>query len=277
MVHDTLDDYVLHPSIMDGVLQAASALIVDPTRHSGRAPLPFALESMNVFSGCKGEMVAWARYSAGSQPADAVAKLDIDVCDADGNVCVRMRGFSSRVAGAEIGDLLAAPEWISAATAPNPSPAAEERHHVLLCNLAKVDEHELEAVLGKSSVRILPLAGRFHEVSLACFEHLQAILKDRSPQRVLVQVVVPRDDITLAGVSALLKSATRKTRASWAKSSSRTRTRLSSSRGNCRARSVSHRNRSSGTSEASRWCAAGVRWKRCPPTFAPHSRIGASM
>ncbi|HEU5133665.1 MAG TPA: SDR family NAD(P)-dependent oxidoreductase [Steroidobacteraceae bacterium] len=209
VVQGTLDDYVLHPSIMDGVLQAASALIVDPTRHSGRAPLPFALESMHVFSGCKGEMYAWARYSAGSQPGDAVAKLDVDVCDADGNVCVRMRGFSSRVAGAEIGELLAAPEWISAVTAPAASPAAPDRHHVLLCNLANVDEHELEAVLGGSSVRVFPLAGRFNEVSLACFEHIREILEDRSAQRVLVQVVVPRDDITLAGVSALLKSAAR--------------------------------------------------------------------
>jgi acyl transferase domain-containing protein/acyl carrier protein len=214
VVRDTLDHYVLHPSVLDGVLQAASALVVGDS-FAGGAPLPFALDSLDVFSGCQREMFAWARHSAGSQPGGAVAKLDIDVCDTDGNVCVRMRGFSSRVsADAGIGDLLALPEWTAASAEP-PVLAAANRHHVLLCD-ANVDMHELEATLGKSSQVLAlasqpgqTLASRYQQVSLACFEHIQAILLDRSTQSILVQVVVPREDITLSGVSGLLRTATR--------------------------------------------------------------------
>src|SRR5262249_58450466 len=41
-------------------------------------------------------VVAGERYARGSQAADAVAKLDIDLCDERGNVCAQMRGVSWR-------------------------------------------------------------------------------------------------------------------------------------------------------------------------------------
>ena len=48
-------------------------------------------------------MWALVRYSAGSKAGDKVQKLDIDLCDEQGNVCVRMKGFSSRVLEGEVG------------------------------------------------------------------------------------------------------------------------------------------------------------------------------
>jgi len=40
-----------------------------------------------------------------SQAEDKVIKLDIDLCDQEGNVCVQMQGFSSRVMAGEMGSL----------------------------------------------------------------------------------------------------------------------------------------------------------------------------
>jgi len=37
------------------------------------------------------------RYSKGSKPEDKTIKVDIDLCDQQGNVCVQIRGFASRV------------------------------------------------------------------------------------------------------------------------------------------------------------------------------------
>ena len=94
------DAYVLHPSLMDSALQAYIGLtgrlvsqIPEQTRSAS-----FALETLRIVSRLvRGEMVAWVRYAGGSQAGDEVVKLDVDLCDERGNVCVQMHGFSSRV------------------------------------------------------------------------------------------------------------------------------------------------------------------------------------
>ena len=62
------DAYVLHPSLMDGALQACVGLMDKQTR------LPFALERLRIVSRCTREMVAWMpicrgqpRWGPGSQ------------------------------------------------------------------------------------------------------------------------------------------------------------------------------------------------------------------
>ena len=90
--------YQLHPSLMDSALQACAGLIVDFTQPPGEPLVPFALASLRVFAAGTEEMFAWLRYSPGSGRDDKVIRLDIDVFDRQGNVCVQMEGFSARVA-----------------------------------------------------------------------------------------------------------------------------------------------------------------------------------
>jgi acyl transferase domain-containing protein len=94
--------YVLHPSLMDSALQASIGLIVDLNHVPTKPYVPFTVESLRVVSACAKEMVAFARYSKGGQPGDKTVKVDIDLCDERGNVCVQMRGFALRVLGSEI-------------------------------------------------------------------------------------------------------------------------------------------------------------------------------
>jgi acyl transferase domain-containing protein len=90
-------NYVLHPCLMDSALQGSMTLIDDVVRASGPTWLPFALESLVFVANCTEQMVAWIRYSDGGRSASVpLVKVDIDLCDRDGNVCVQMRGFSSR-------------------------------------------------------------------------------------------------------------------------------------------------------------------------------------
>jgi acyl transferase domain-containing protein len=95
-------EYVLHPSVIDSALQASIGLIVDLNHVPTKPYLPFAVESLRVVSACAKEMVACARYSKGSKPGDKTVKVDIDLCDERGNVCVQMLGFALRVPGSEI-------------------------------------------------------------------------------------------------------------------------------------------------------------------------------
>src|SRR6266542_3363318 len=55
-----------------------------------------ALESLRIVSQCSREMVAWARYSPGGQAGDMSVKLDVDLCDEQGNLCIEMQGLSFR-------------------------------------------------------------------------------------------------------------------------------------------------------------------------------------
>jgi acyl transferase domain-containing protein len=89
-------DYVLHPSLMDAALQGSITLIDDGAADSGKPALPFALESLRILSPCTQRMVAWVRYSQGGDASPDLIKVDIDLCDSDGKVCVQMHGFSSR-------------------------------------------------------------------------------------------------------------------------------------------------------------------------------------
>ncbi|MCP4457184.1 MAG: hypothetical protein GY816_04020, partial [Cytophagales bacterium] len=107
-VHDTQSEYILHPSLMDSALQSSIGLMLRNSTlpNSSETPLepsfPFALESLEILSSCTSEMYAWVRYSSGSTASDNVQKLDIDLCDEQGIVCVKMRGISYSASDGEI-------------------------------------------------------------------------------------------------------------------------------------------------------------------------------
>jgi hypothetical protein len=94
--------FVLHPSLMDSALQAAVGFTEDLNQLSDQPSLPFALESLRILSPCKKTMYSWVRYSPGNKLDGKLSKLDIDLIDQDGNVCVQMRGLTSRILGGEV-------------------------------------------------------------------------------------------------------------------------------------------------------------------------------
>ncbi|MEE7625164.1 amino acid adenylation domain-containing protein [Methylobacter sp. Wu8] len=139
-VQHTLDQYVLHPSLMDSALQASIGLgmTAETTAPSGerlKPALPFALETVDVFGACAGSMWAWVRRSNGSSAGDRVQKLDIDLCNDQGQVCVQIKGFSSRLLDTDGADSTAKPaDTISPITGHKPSApvdAAELRNQTI--------------------------------------------------------------------------------------------------------------------------------------------------
>ncbi|MCP5007528.1 MAG: SDR family NAD(P)-dependent oxidoreductase, partial [Planctomycetes bacterium] len=115
-VQDTQSEYVLHPSLMDSALQSSIGLILKngalangseaqpdinkwPSsigRWTLRPSLPFALESLEILGSCTSEMYTWVRYSCNNESPDKVQKLDIELCDEQGNICVKMRGLETK-------------------------------------------------------------------------------------------------------------------------------------------------------------------------------------
>ncbi len=92
---DTIDLFILHPSLLDSALQAAIGLKLKDNR-SGLS-LPFALDEIEIFERCKKEMWAWVRKSEKTQEGERIERLDIDLCDVEGHLSARLKGISSRV------------------------------------------------------------------------------------------------------------------------------------------------------------------------------------
>ncbi|MFH8346373.1 SDR family NAD(P)-dependent oxidoreductase [Streptomyces sp. NPDC018045] len=101
--------YVLHPALMDSAVQASIALQLAGGEASRETVVPFALEQLELFAPCTDSMWAVVRV-AGGGAASALSKLDIDLLDTDGAVCVRMTGYTSRRVKEPLPSLFA-PVW----------------------------------------------------------------------------------------------------------------------------------------------------------------------
>ncbi|MGZ5558019.1 MAG: SDR family NAD(P)-dependent oxidoreductase [Methylobacter sp.] len=90
-------DYGLHPTLMDAAIQAAIGLVIGTSSDALQPSLPFALEQLEILGECEQRMFAWLRFAPGGSQPEKVQKLDIDLCDQRGKVCVSIRGLSSRL------------------------------------------------------------------------------------------------------------------------------------------------------------------------------------
>ncbi|TQV86004.1 non-ribosomal peptide synthetase [Aliikangiella coralliicola] len=232
-VEGTEATYQLHPSIMDGALQSCTVLIAGLNQLPSQTTLPFALESLRMVSSCTKEMLAWVRFSSGSKPTDKLVKVDIDICDLDGNICVQIHGYSSRVLTSELssdaaknrafGTLYAEPVW-------QPSRASEfnsnnqlaglnadiTQQEIVLGDLTNVDDKQLNALLDDSQRLMLAqrnssddMAAHFTRVALNCFEQVQTIIKSKPQGKVLLQLIVANDleNSLITGLTGLLTTA----------------------------------------------------------------------
>src|SRR5579864_1256005 len=213
--------YVLHPSLLEGALQAAAVGLIDNDCESSQPRLPFALESLRIISPSSRNMFAWVRYSPGADSNDNAFKLDIDLCDERGNTCVQMRGFSSRMLDNKISvteaisSLLTTTLWQTQGVEPRASNIVYAEHHLILCELPQVVMKELASLLPQSECLLLhageqkSIAERYSEYALACLERLQSIFKRKLQSKVLVRIVAAghQERALFAGLSALLKTA----------------------------------------------------------------------
>ncbi len=198
----SLDDYGLHPSLLDSALQAAVGIAADA---GGTPHLPFAVDEVEITGECARSMWAWVRSSGRQEDESTVRRLDIDLCHDDGTVAVRLKGLSSRAYAAgrtgRTGEadgsaaFLAAPHWAAAehraGTREGGSAAV-----TVVAGLPGVAD-ALEARGGASVVRLESdapgLDGRFSDYASKLFDVVRQLLAERSHDEVCVQVVAGAD------------------------------------------------------------------------------------
>ena len=81
-------EYVLHPSMLDGALQAAIGL--EEWKGGLKAMVPFAADEVEVFGRSDVEM--WAAVRADEE--EKSGKIDIELCDGQGKVSVKIKGLT---------------------------------------------------------------------------------------------------------------------------------------------------------------------------------------
>ncbi|NHI05599.1 polyketide synthase modules-related protein [Streptomyces sp. KO7888] len=92
---------LMHPSILDGALQATMGLWLGDGGSAALA-LPFALARADAVAVTPATAYAWIRHRPGSGTDRASARLDVTVVDERGRVCAELTGLSSRpLPGAE--------------------------------------------------------------------------------------------------------------------------------------------------------------------------------
>lgn len=126
------DDFLLHPSLMDGALQAVSGLLTAPELDTQGPFLPYALREVEILAPLPRACYAHVQYAPGSGKRQAattkIKKYDICLVDESGRVLVKFKEFSLRTprttarAGALAGDK-AKPER---PTASRPEPPATQ-------------------------------------------------------------------------------------------------------------------------------------------------------
>ncbi|XPG76800.1 polyketide synthase dehydratase domain-containing protein [Variovorax sp. NFACC27] len=218
--------FVLPPSLLDGALQASIGLVF--AQPQDRLSLPFAVEAVELYGVVPEKAVAVVRQSEGSMIGDAVLKLDVSLVDAEGRVCVQLRGFSSRVldsvagqaaapapapAKGEVETLLLRPTW-QEAQLPAAEPVSYGAHWVVLCEVGGDAEAALKAALPQArclhlSAEGADLSTRYGGYAAQLLAYLQAMFSEKPSGWVRVQLVVPAsgEGALLAGLGGMLKSA----------------------------------------------------------------------
>ncbi len=168
------------------------------------------------------------RYSEGGQADDRVRKIDIDMCDESGRVCVRMNAISLRILQdkAKSGGktpatdtLMLYPGWREQAVVPEAAAPDYEQHVVILCETDEVVrqriEHDIQGVwvlslkYEKTESGPAEIETRFTIYARELFEHIRTLLEKKPANKVFVQVVtsMEAEQQLFCGFSGVLKTA----------------------------------------------------------------------
>lgn len=210
----SLGVFELHPSLLDGALQAAIGLTLDETGNGPKtAALPFAIESVDVLGACETTMWAYVRPHSEGQGTSKLRKMDIDLVADDGGVRVSLKGFSTRMFAEPLDNeiLRFLPVWQPL----GPSSISEDdRRKVVLLVATQIHPEQLNSELEGWDCRTLDddpdqsVAERYSNLARQVMTNAQKELKGGP---LLLQILFDNDDQDqpLSGLAGMLRSITK--------------------------------------------------------------------
>jgi acyl transferase domain-containing protein/NADPH:quinone reductase-like Zn-dependent oxidoreductase/acyl carrier protein len=221
-ISDNPQYYVLHPGLIDAALQSTIGLLINrniDNNHSFNAAIPYVLEELQLLSKCTPNMWTLVKLSEKSQ------SLDIDICNEKGDICVRIKGYISKIYNDKVekaaendGTLLLKPSWQQQALLTNNTKIDYHRHFLILVESENIFKADIEKVLPnvyclelkKADVdSTQPIEQRFISYATTIFGLIKKIIKEKSNEKVLFQIVVPAHSyqVLYSGLYALLQTA----------------------------------------------------------------------
>lgn len=208
-VAENADQYILHPSMLDSALQTAIGLMAG-SGISGTA-VPYSLDTVDIFAPCKKSMLVIAK--SGSQN-----KIDIDLCDTEGKVCVRMKGLTVHVtshsAAHEV--LMLEPQWKEEPVVFTGSLKENQERIIILCEPETNVASELTSLIKTARFITLDVnsqnstvSERFQAYSMMLIDELKSIMTLKPHNSTLIQLVVfgGLESALFSGLSGILKTA----------------------------------------------------------------------
>ncbi|MYR11741.1 SDR family NAD(P)-dependent oxidoreductase, partial [Streptomyces sp. SID724] len=122
---------VLPPALLDSAIQASIALHLGDGPADPETAVPFALDRFELLAPCPSTARAVVRVADATGPATALSRLDVDITDVHGRVCVRMTGYTSRRLRPPVPSLFA-PVWESVAAHTPDGHAPDPADHMLV-------------------------------------------------------------------------------------------------------------------------------------------------
>ncbi|MET9702721.1 SDR family NAD(P)-dependent oxidoreductase [Streptomyces griseus] len=122
---------VLPPALLDSAIQASIALHLGDGPADPETAVPFALDRFELLAPCPSSARAVVRVADATAPATALSRLDVDITDVHGRVCVRMTGYTSRRLRPPVPSLFA-PVWESVAARTPDGHAPDPADHMLV-------------------------------------------------------------------------------------------------------------------------------------------------
>ncbi len=99
---DTGKQFVVHPCLLQGVLQASACLLNSsevklPGKVVSLTPsLPLALDEIEILGGCTPSMWALIQFREKNKAGEKGQKFNVDFCDDQGKICVRLKGMEMK-------------------------------------------------------------------------------------------------------------------------------------------------------------------------------------
>nr|WP_314466500.1 SDR family NAD(P)-dependent oxidoreductase [uncultured Clostridium sp.] len=202
-VKDTMDTYILHPSLLDAALQASIGIMADPDRGVLHGPaLPYSIEEFSILGRCSSEMWVLIQESRELQE-EKVQKVDAALYDASGKCCVFMKGVTFRILEEEREEVLILEPVFQECSLKNRKKSSMEQRVILYCGRHTEETAESSA---NSNIKRIPLfsaadglAERFTDYALQAFQIVQDIMKSKTKEQVLIQVIGEKE----SGFSAI--------------------------------------------------------------------------
>ena len=224
------DQFILNPDIMESALTAAGCF----TGFDNFGQMAFTVEELDIYSKCTSPiwvLIEENRQNPAADKADPTVptvKLNIDLCDDQGTVLVRIKGYAPAIMESEVkqansavtsGAMLLQACWKEQIVMMEPVAINYIQRLVVLCEMKGLGSHESvqeNIAMQLNGVRCLILQSklkgvdkRFQTYVAQIFGEIQNIFKDQLEGQVLFQIVVPNhgESQLHSGISGLLKTA----------------------------------------------------------------------